>query len=299
LSEPFLDTHVHFWDHSVKELRWPWLEPGFSRGLLQGTEFLDAPRYTPPEFLAESAGSGVGGVVHVQAAAGIADPVAETAWLQGLADRHGLPTGIVGSCTLSEPDAAALVHRHANYSSFCGVRDITAERTLDPDQGAGALDDLAGMGLSIEARRSYSSLGVLADIAARWPTLIVVLSHGCLPADRSTASRRAWVSAARRLARQENVVCKISAVAGLADPDWTVGSIRPWILACVEVFGPARCMLGSNWPIDRLVGRYTQLVDAYRTVLAELDPTDRAALFHRTATRVYHLGGRFDAATEA
>ena len=133
MSEPFLDTHVHFWDHSVKELRWPWLEPGFSRGLLQGTDTLDAPRYTPPEFLAESAGSGVAGVVHVQAAAGIADPVAETAWLQGLADRHGLPTGIVGSCTLSGPDPAALIHRHATYSGFCGVRDITAEQGLDPD----------------------------------------------------------------------------------------------------------------------------------------------------------------------
>ena len=29
-DEPFVDTHVHFWDRSVADLQWAWLDSGFS-----------------------------------------------------------------------------------------------------------------------------------------------------------------------------------------------------------------------------------------------------------------------------
>ena len=53
-ADGFIDTHVHFWDHDVDGLRWRWLEPGFSHGKVAGTGSLDAPRYTVPEFHAET-----------------------------------------------------------------------------------------------------------------------------------------------------------------------------------------------------------------------------------------------------
>ena len=48
-------------------------------------------------------------------------------------------------------------------------------------------------------------------------------------------------------------------------------------------------MLGSNFPVDRLFGSYRELIDAYREVTAELAADERAAIFHRTAERVYRL----------
>jgi predicted TIM-barrel fold metal-dependent hydrolase len=288
-DEPFVDAHVHFWDHSVAGLHWPWLEPGFSHRMLQGTAALDAPRYTAPEFLAEAASTGVAGVIHVQAVGDVEDPALETAWLQSMADEHGLPSGIVGSCTVGSPGAADLVRRHRRHRQFCGVRDITSSKHLDPDASVDALDLLATMRLSIEARRHHEEFAVLADIARRWPSLTVVLSHACLPVERTDAARRGWTAAAQQLAPHQNVVCKISAVAGASDPAWTVASIRPWIRACFDVFGPDRCLFGTNWPVDRLFGTYEQVVTAYREIAAELDPDGREAVFHGTATRVYQL----------
>ena len=29
-DEPFIDTHIHFWDHSVEGLEWAWLKSGFT-----------------------------------------------------------------------------------------------------------------------------------------------------------------------------------------------------------------------------------------------------------------------------
>jgi predicted TIM-barrel fold metal-dependent hydrolase len=285
--EALLDTHVHFWDHAVDGLRWPWLEAGFSHRKVAGTAALDAPRYTVPEFLAEAEGAGVGGIVHVQAVDGVPDLARETEWLQGLADEHGMPNAIVASCVVTAPDAVALLGRHERYPSFAGVRDITAAKHLDADEAAPALDVLAAAGRSFEARRRHEQFDVLDEIAARWPTLTLVMSHACLPLERTAAERAAWTVAARRLARRPNVVCKISAVAGASDPQWTIDSIRPWIVGCIDTFGPDRCMFGTNWPIDRLHGRYVDVVAAYRTVIADLAEDERLSLLSGTACRVY------------
>jgi predicted TIM-barrel fold metal-dependent hydrolase len=169
------------------------------------------------------------------------------------------------------------------------VRDHEAAKHLVVDEIAPAMDALAEHGLSVELRRAHHELDVLGEIADRWPTVTLALSHACLPLERTAADLAAWSRAMARVAARPNVVCKISAVAGASDPDWTTDSIRPWILACVEHFGAARCVLGSNFPVDRLFGSYRRLVDAYREVTAELAPAERAAVFHRTAERVYRL----------
>jgi len=286
-DELLLDTHVHFWDHAVEGLRWPWLEPNFSHRKVSGTHVLDAPRYTSDEFRRESAGAGVGGMIHIQAVDGVADLARETEWLAGLADTTGLPDAIVGSCVVTSPEATSLLDRHARYRRFAGVRDITAARHLDADEATAALDWLATRRLSFEARRHHEQFDVLDTIASRWPDLTLVLSHACLPLERTAQEHQLWSASMRRLAQRPNVVCKISAVAGASDPQWTVDSIRPWILTCVETFGADRCMLGTNWPIDRLHARYPDLVAAYREVLSVLDAGERQAVLSQTARRVY------------
>lgn len=288
-DEPLIDTHVHFWDHAIERLRWPWLEPGFAHRALADTHTLDAPRYTPPEFMAEAGDARPVALVHVGAADRIDDYFWETEWLLDVAAEHGLPTAIVGTVLIGEPDAVDLTERHAGHDRVRGIRDVYAARNLDPDAGAAALDAMVAAGLSFEARPHVEKLEVLGGIADRWPELTVVAGHACLPQQRTDQTHREWRAAMRRLAERPNVVCKISAVAGASEPDWTVDSIRPWILDCVELFGTERAMFGTNWPIDRLVATYPQLIDAYRQITAPLTPDERADLFHRTAARIYRL----------
>jgi predicted TIM-barrel fold metal-dependent hydrolase len=94
----------------------------------------------------------------------------------------------------------------------------------------------------------------------------------------------------RRLARRApNVVCKISALASGADPNWSVESIRPWVRECIEAFGPDRCMFASNWPIDKLFGTYCGLISAYAQIVGDLSDEERHQLFGGTAARVYRI----------
>src|ERR671911_608081 len=72
-DEPFIDTHIHFWDHSIEGLEWAWLKTGFTFRRWEGSDELDAPRYTPPEFQAEAVGCELAGAVHVHCAHPIDD----------------------------------------------------------------------------------------------------------------------------------------------------------------------------------------------------------------------------------
>jgi predicted TIM-barrel fold metal-dependent hydrolase len=280
---PFFDTHVHFWDHSLPGFVWAWLDPSFQQ--FGETHLLDAPRFTTPEFREESAAAGVAGMVHVNATAPLPDPSAETAWLDQMADVHGWPNAIIGACELASPRAPDLLRRHTRWSRLRGVRDLTFSQRPDLDAVGPALAVAGDLELCVELRTPVPQLGVLGNLADRWPDIQFVLSHAGLPQKRTEETFTEWRSAISELADRSNIVCKISAVAGSSDRNWTVESIQPWIMACIEAFGADRCMFGTNWPLDRLWRPYVELVAAYRQIIAGFDENTQHDLLHGTAER--------------
>jgi predicted TIM-barrel fold metal-dependent hydrolase len=109
------------------------------------------------------------------------------------------------------------------------------------------------------------------------------LGHAGLPQSRTEDAFAEWRAAISELAERPNIVCKISAVAGNSDRQWTLESIRPWIIGCIEVFGADRCMFGTNWPLDRLWRPYTEVVAAYRRIVGEFPGPVQHVLLHGTA----------------
>ena len=228
--------------------------------------------------------------VHVQAAAWSERPTRETEWLDRVAESTGWPAALVGAVRLVDDDAARVVMDHRAFELFRGVRDLSVPvESLENPALVDRFAELAPLAGTVELMVTHEHFPKLARLAARAPSAVLVLGHAGLPLERTEAYRAAWQRALSELAATPNVVCKISALASGTDPNWTVDSLRPWVFGCVEAFGPSRCMLATNWPIDRLHGTYHQLVDAYREILGELTPDERGALFHRTAERVYRL----------
>jgi predicted TIM-barrel fold metal-dependent hydrolase len=286
--EPLIDTHVHFWDRAVEGLRWAWLEPGFSHPRLGRLPEIATDRYAVAEYRRDVADCHVSKVVHVQAAKSD-EPSVETAWLQNMSTESGWPNAAIGYCDLAAPDAGAVAARHLAFPIFRGIRDLPAGERLDQPEVIRGFDAVASLGVPIEVMTSWPNFGHVRRLADAHPEVTVILGHSGLPVARDTDYLAAWQPAMHEIAKVPNVVCKISALASGADPDWTVASIRPWFLGCIEAFGPDRCMLGTNWPIDSLFGDYPRLVGAYREIAGELSRDERAALFAGTATRVYRL----------
>ena len=99
-----------------------------------------------------------------------------------------------------------------------------------------------------------------------------------------------WRSEISELAEVPNVAVKISGL-GMGDHDWSIASIRPWVLHAIEAFGTERAMFATNWPVDVLFAPYMEQVDAYRVIIAEagFSPADQARLLYGNAERLYRI----------
>lgn len=63
----------------------------------------------------------------------------------------------------------------------------------------------------------------------------------------------------------------------------------PYMEHLIEKFGPERHMFESNFPIDKRNFSYTVVWNSFKLLARGYSPTERAALFHDSACRVYRL----------
>ena len=285
---PFVDTHVHYWDLKDPKLRYAWLEPDWIHPILGNIDALKVLLYSADQYIAETRFQNVTKAVHVQAAIGIDDPVDETRWLQEQADRVGFPHGIVGHCDLAGADAQRTLERHLEYANFRGVRDFgQGDYLSDPawQRGYGLLAD---RGLVFCLDVTVEDMGKARELADAHPGVVLCVDHAGFPRARDDQYFEAWRDGMKTLAGAPNVVCKISGL-GMCDNQWTVGSIRPWVLACIEAFGVERSFFGTNWPVDRLYSSYGDVIDAYAEIISGFSDAEQTALFSGNAERVFRI----------
>ncbi|HVA54123.1 MAG TPA: amidohydrolase family protein [Acidimicrobiales bacterium] len=287
---PFVDTHVHFYDLRRKDLVYEWLQPEFVHPQLGDINAIKTLVYDATSFHAESRFANVSKVVHVQAALGAPDPVAETIWLDEMFQREGGPDAMIAAANLSDPSVQQILERHVAASSrVCGIRDFGDGDYLSSTEWQRGYALLEQFDLICDLDCTWENMGKARDVARRFPATFMVLEHVGYPSSRSEEYFRDWRRGLAELASAENTWCKISGL-GMYDHDWTVESIRPWVVACLEIFGVERCFFGSNWPVDRLFSSYDVVINAYAEIVKDLSEGEQEALFFANATKVYGLG---------
>ena len=147
---------------------------------------------------------------------------------------------------------------------------------------------LGARGLSYELNASPGKLISGRDVAMAYPDIQVILGHAGFPVQRDAEYFELWKREMSALGEAENVACKISGF-GMADNHWTIDSIRPWVLHCIEAFGVDRCMFESNFPPDKQSCGYTELWNAFKHLTKNASAAEKTALYSATAARVYKL----------
>lgn len=288
-----LDTHVHLWNLDSSTLSYDWLRPGIEYPVLGRLDRLRTPLYDANAFEAEARFGHLCGVILVEAeaAAHEEDPVDETRWFAAEAASAGWTAGIVAHADLGSDDVGDQLARHVEAGPVRGIRDFTnAARLQQPDFLRG-YSKLAHFELVYDLDARWDHLSAARALAEAAPDVTLVVEHLAFPEERTDQYFDHWSVAMREVAGAPNVVCKISGL-GMGDPRWTPDSMRPWVEHAISCFGAQRCMLGSNWPVDRMYSSYDALLHSYDVLTRHLTPSEREAVFNGTAQRVYRLTAR-------
>jgi L-fuconolactonase len=277
---PVLDSHVHFWD--PQQLSYPWLAevPALDRHFSPAGFLGDAPE--PVEAVFVEAGRDPG-----QAAR-------EVDWVRGLARTQPWIRGAVAHVSLDDPAGAPAAVRGLAADPFVvgvrhNVQDEAPGFTEDTAFRAGVAL-LGEAGLPFDACVRQQQLGELAELAAACPQTLVVLDHLGKPS--VPGPDPGWRPNLLRLARRDNVVCKLSGLATEAAPGTDASTLLAVLREVIDAFGPDRCLYGGDWPVMTLATSYGPWLGLVREALADLSAADADAVMRTNAVRTYRLGDR-------
>ena len=251
--------------------------------------------YLVPEFRAGSEAFGIEASVHIQVGAG--DPMEEALWVQAVADDNPMwPAAQVAFCDLASEGAETDLESLSNLPTVRGIRQIVG-RSAKEDSATGTnrlLEDpnfetglrtASDFGFSFDLQLIPELMHRSAALFARIEQLPVALCHCGSPADWSAGGLRCWERSLRSLAALPHLHCKLSGL-GMFRVGWTTGDIRPIVETCLELFGPERCMFGSNFPVDSLRSSYGAIVAAYEEIVPQ---GDQDAVFGGNAAKFYRI----------
>jgi L-fuconolactonase len=280
-----VDAHLQVWNPDA--VHYPWMTA-------QNTAVQRA--FRVPDIEDQLTDEGVHSVVLVQAADNRAD--SELMLFQALASPR--VAGVVAWVPLDSPEDAATQLDAWRHEPVVGIGH-RGHDARDPDW---LLDRAVFDSLTLLTERQLTldltahtatALAHLATLAENHPKLTIVLDHlGDPPlaalrgGDRDGWAR--WSALLGAVAQQPNVVAKLSGLATAAGPGWIPDHLRPAVDRALEVFGPDRLMVGSDWPYALLgADSYAQVWHGLRATVDQLGDDDRARVLGGTATRVYGL----------
>ena len=290
-----VDAHHHIW----RRADLPWLN-GPSQPRIFGPYEPIRRDYSIGEFLADIAGCGVTKSVYVQANWAKDAFEDEVAYVERAATETGYPHAIVGYADFLSPDVRPQLDRLTKYRSMRGLR-MQLHWHENPQYRFAAKPDLAR---AVTLQRNVARLADYvwsfdlqvfawqmqgaAELAASCPRVTFILQHAGMLEDLSPVGWARWRAGMQLLAARPNVVSKLSALGTFIhrnDPDHIATIVRETL----GIFGAARCLFGSNFPVEKLWTRYSDLIAAYRRALEPLGEAVTRAVLHDTASRIYRL----------
>jgi L-fuconolactonase len=276
-----IDSHLHLWDPG--RIHYPWLA---GAGTLNRA-------FGPADF--PTGGRRIDAAVFVEAGCAADQALDELAWIEAVARDWPVLRAVVAQAplelgTAAAPEVAALAARPL----------VTGVRRIAQDEAPGFLTSpafvagvrlLAGHELSFDACVREHQLGELITLVDRCPDVIFLLDHLGKPNVRA-GRWSPWQAELARLAKRENVHAKLSGLTTEADWEaWQPSDVRRYLLHALDVFGPLRCLYGSDWPVATLAARPEQWWDVVSDALSELPGEQYDAVMGGNAARLYRISG--------
>ena len=217
--------------------------------------------YLPADYRRDSRRFDVVKTVYVEAEWNSNDPIGETRWVHEmaaaarLAERHG-GAGLVRPRRCSRrAGTAGGVSARQERAAQAEIGRAASGRQARPARLDGLSQLAKRLCTACRARAALRPADTLVALRGRsragprFPGTIIIVNHTGLPADRSAEGLAGWRGAMELLAREPNVMLKISGI-GVPGHRWTPELQGPVVRDAIGIFGAERAMFASNFPVE-------------------------------------------------
>lgn len=280
---PIVDTHLHLWD--LDRFRLPWVKK----------DSVLARSHVMKDYLTAAQELNVVKAVYMEVDVAVDQQTAEAEHVLEICRQGRTPmAGAVISGRPLNDDFAKYLDQFKGNRFLKGVRQVLH---TDATKAGYCLQANFIRGMRVLQERDLSfdlcirpaELPDMIKLVEALPKMRFILDH-CGNPNVQAKDLTAWRRDMDRMARNQNVVCKVSGiVAGARPKKWTAEDLAPAVNHTLNAFGPDRVMFGGDWPVCTLAATFRQWVDALKAIVRDRPAADQRKLFHDNAVRFYGL----------
>ncbi len=271
-----IDAHHHLWRYNTDDYTW----------IDDEMEVLKKD-FLPSDIQKELGDAGFNGSIVVQAR----QTLEETDWLLELASENSFIKGVVGWVDLCSANIEKQLEKYVPNSKLVGVRHVIHD---EPDDNfmnrsdfQNGIGHLAKFGLTYDLLVFPKHLPLTKELVAKFPEQHFVLDHIAKPLIKKQI-KEPWASDILELAQMPNVYCKLSGMVTEADwKNWTPSDFEYYLDVVFNAFGTDRIMIGSDWPVCTLAGKYDQVMSIVKNYIKKFDITTQHKVLGTNCSNFY------------
>jgi len=292
MNLPIIDAHHHLWD--LGRVHYPWLE---DKG---GTRFFGQPdpirrNYLPEDYVNDHNDSIIKSV-HIQVGCIPEHNEKETALIQDFIS-DGAPIGaIVAAVDVTADNLEQQLTAQQKHSHVKGVRHMIGkspcENHLLPEFNSAkwisGWRQIAQRELSFDLQLTEEQYHVVYQALRQVPELNVTICHFASPWDQSETGFQRWREAMVKFASLPNCYFKLSGFV-MFNFNFEQKKYLEYAMTAIKLFGAERCMLGSNFPVDKLHMSFDELKQSWQHLTTKLENKQAAFITYKTAQYFYRF----------
>jgi L-fuconolactonase len=286
-----IDTHQHLWN--LRQFRLPWLQPG-------GELTRD---FTIADYKEATKGLGIAKAVYMEVAVAPEQKLAEAEHIVKVCEDQSNPTcaAVIGGSVLENSFKDYILQFKGN-PYVKGVRHgLNNPRQLADERLIQNLRLLCSLNMSFDLLVPPGLVGEAAKMVEQCGQTRFILDH-CGNADPLAFGHNLdwgrepqhdadqWKRDMDTLARQTNVICKISGIiARVPKGKASAEILAPIVTHCLDTFGPDRVVFGSDWPVCTRAAPLSAWTNLLQEIVRKRSLQEKRKLFWGNAHRFYSL----------
>ena len=216
------------------------------------------------------------------------------------AEANDFIKGVVGWVDLQAGNVEEKLAHYSSFKKMKGFRHVLQGETdrslmLKPEFMNG-ISKLERFGFTYDILIYTDQLKYLPEFVGAFVEQRFVIDHLAKPVIKDREINE-WKKEIQKIARFENVYCKISGMvteANWKNPiaiGWKQDDFIPYIDVVIEAFGPHRIMYGSDWPVCLVAASYEEVLNIVEEYFSSFSETEKQLFFGGNAVRFYSLRG--------